>query len=256
MIDFHFRCPMPGNIPEIDSWKSGDLNKVFERIVVDFPIVHIHSRPSAEEAINDPWVLTIDNFLTGKECERLIEMGHELGYERSTSVGMTNFDGTYEETVIEGRTSTNTWCGEECNSDPIISVVLQKIEHLTGIGDNCSEFLQLLRYEPGQYYNTHHDFIEHDLDRPQGVRVMTVFLYLNEPDEGGGTNFPDIGEGITIMPRKGTVLLWPSVLNDDPNAKDARTQHQALPVEKGIKYGANAWLHQRDYKTPNDIACT
>ena len=50
------------------------------------------------------------------------------------------------------------------------------------------------------------------------------------------------------MPKRGRVLIWPSVLDDDPNEKDDRTDHQALPVEAGKKYGANAWLHMRDFK--------
>jgi prolyl 4-hydroxylase len=64
---------------------------------------------------------------------------------------------------------------------------------------------------------------------------LTVFLYLNDVELGGGTDFPKLG--ITVQPAKGRALIWPSVLNEDPNAKDKRTDHQALPVEKGIKYG-------------------
>ena len=30
---------------------------------------------------------------------------------------------------------------------------------------------------------------------------------------------------------------------------------QALPVEKGIKYGANLWIHQYDFRTPSSRAC-
>ena len=29
---------------------------------------------------------------------------------------------------------------------------------------------------------------------------------------------------------------------------DDRTYHEALLVEKGLKYGANAWLHLRNFK--------
>jgi hypothetical protein len=28
-----------------------------------------------------------------------------------------------------------------------------------------------------------------------------------------------------------------------------------LPVIKGVKYGANAWIHMRDFKTPNKKGC-
>jgi hypothetical protein len=48
---------------------------------------------------------------------------------------------------------------------------------------------------------------------------------------GGGTNFPLLGN-LTVMPKKGRALIWPSVLDEDPNAKDARTDHQALPVRR------------------------
>ena len=57
------------------------------------------------------------------------------------------------------------------------------------------------------------------------------------------------------MPKRGRVLIWPSVLDENPSLKDPRTDHQALPVEEGVKYGANAWLHLRDFKTPHKKSC-
>ena len=57
------------------------------------------------------------------------------------------------------------------------------------------------------------------------------------------------------MPKRGKALIWPSVLNDSPNLKDGRTEHQALPVEAGIKYGANAWVHQKDFKEVFKLSC-
>jgi len=82
---------------------------------------------------------------------------------------------------------------------------------------------------------------------------LTLYLYLNDVEAGGGTNFDQLG--ITVSPKRGRALLWPSVLDADPNRKDDRTTHQALPVTSGIKYGANAWFHMRDFKTPNREGC-
>lgn len=31
---------------------------------------------------------------------------------------------------------------------------------------------------------------------------------------------------ITVMPKRGRALFWPSVLNDSPHDKDYRTNHQ------------------------------
>jgi prolyl 4-hydroxylase len=100
--------------------------------------------------------------------------------------------------------------------------------------------LQLLKYEETQFYESHHDYIDNHIDRPQGPRILTVFLYLNDVEAGGGTHFTDLD--ITVMPKRGRALIWPSVFDNDPRLKDARTHHEALPVEKGIKYGANAWV--------------
>jgi len=78
-------------------------------------------------------------------------------------------------------------------------------------------------------------------DRQQGVRILTMYLYLNDVEEGGGTNFDQLN--ITVMPKRGRALLWPSVLDSDPNAKDERTTHQALPVgPDSLKFGANVSL--------------
>ena len=60
---------------------------------------------------------------------------------------------------------------------------------------------------------------------------------------------------LPVMPRKGRALIWPSVTNENPNEKDERTDHRALKVDAGIKYGANAWVHQRDFKKPYNSGC-
>ena len=88
---------------------------------------------------------------------------------------------------------------------------------------------------------------------PCGVRILTLFIYLNDVEEGGGTHFPLLG--ITVEPKMGNALLWPSVLDQSPESKDGRTDHEALPVLKGLKYGANAWIHSRNFKKAFEIGC-
>ena len=91
--------------------------------------------------------------------------------------------------------------------------------------------------------------------RQQGVRILTMYLYLNDKDlKGGGTRFDQLD--ITVMPKMGRALLWPSVMDDNPVQKDGRTTHQALPVREGEKYGANAWFHMHDFKTPYNTGCS
>jgi prolyl 4-hydroxylase len=108
------------------------------------------------------------------------------------------------------------------------------------------EHTQLLRYLPGQYYQRHTDYISSHLSMPMGPRILTLFVYLSDVTEGGGTDFPELQ--LTVQPRKGSAVLWPSVLNEFPRRQDWRADHEALPVLRGVKYGANIWVHQRDYK--------
>ena len=188
------------------------------------------------------------------EAERLIELGAKEGYERSSGVGKTLADGSMESNQFGGRTSTNAWCHKKCSEDPKAAEVIQRLSNITHIPSNNSESLQLLRYEPGQFYRRHHDYIAENVKRQQGVRILTMYLYLNDVEAGGGTKFNVLN--VTVMPKRGRAVLWPSVLNDDPQKKDKRTDHEAMPVEAGIKYGANAWFHIYDYQTPHSKGCT
>lgn len=252
-LSFESRCPLPENLESTNIWKAGDLNKMFERIVADDSYhTQVLLQPTPEK--DAPWVVIIEDFLTDEECQTLIDLGGVRGYERSKDVGAKKFDGTYDSHLSSGRTSSNTWCLDECYEHEVTKRVIEKIENITGIPDANSEYLQLLEYQEGQFYQQHHDFIEFHLEREQGVRIVTLFLYLNDVEEGGGTNFPKLDD-LTVQAKKGRALLWPSVMDANPNEKDPRTDHQALPVLKGIKYGANAWLHLRDFKSPFNRSC-
>mmetsp|Transcript_598 Transcript_598/g.1325 ORF Transcript_598/g.1325 Transcript_598/m.1325 type:complete len:126 (+) Transcript_598:634-1011(+) len=120
---------------------------------------------------------------------------------------------------------------------------------MTSIPYDNFEALQLVRYEPGQFYNRHHDVSKVHYEYPYGPRILTFFLYLNDVESGGGTKFNHLG--FTVEPKKGMALAWPS-LTDDLEEMDDWTWHEALPVLKGNKYGANTWIHLRDYQNVPD----
>lgn len=194
------RCPIDPDAP--NAWVPGDLEEMFINITT-FPenqkySPKIHSRPTMVEGDSistidykiGPWVIVLENFITDEECDRLIELGMAAGYERSADVGKMKIDGTFEADLNDRRTSKNAWCQNDCYDDPMAKSIIYRIGNLTGIPEENSESLQLLQYEVGQYYRTHHDYIEHQVTRQQGVRLLTVFLYLNDVEAGGGTNFP------------------------------------------------------------------
>ena len=258
---FEERCPWDSS-NATNAWKPGSLDSMFQRITQEPYYVHeyspsILSRPGGDphdDSVKDgPWIVVLDNFVKEDECDRLIDLGAQEGYQLSKDIGDRQFDGTYGDQESEYRTSTNAWCTESCYEDPATQQVVRRMENLTDIPDNYAEHFQLLRYQVGQFYGQHHDYSSHIKDRAEGVRILTVFFYLNDVEQGGGTRFPLLD--ITVTPKKGRALVWPSVLNDAPHDMDERTEHEALPVQEGIKYGANAWVHMRDFKTPYADGC-
>lgn len=190
LIDFETRCPYNASQPTI--LNPGDLDKLFIRLTTDEYYLQsyqatIHSMPNPPQQSLDasetksnatirdgPWVVTLENFLSDEECDRLIHLGGQMGYEISKDVGPQKFDGSFEGYANERRTSTNAWCKDECFNDTLTQAVLQRIENVTGVPDVNSEYLQLLKYEVGQFYKTHHDYIAYQTTRQEGVRILTV----------------------------------------------------------------------------------
>jgi len=248
MLLIENRCPIDKNAKP--AWEPGSLNAMFEHLISE-PIA---AKYPVTILSRDPWVVTLDDVVSEEEALHLIDLGGLEGYKRSEDVGAKKADGTYGSIVSTGRTSSNAWCTGDCYKDPIATNVANRLTELTMINENNSEYLQLLRYEPGQFYEDHHDYIGHNRNNQQGVRILTSYLYLNDVEAGGGTKFTRLN--ITVMPKRGRALFWPSVHDDSPHKKDGRTNHQALPVEAGIKFGANGWYHQFDFKTAFENGCT
>ena len=110
----------------------------------------------------------------------------------------------------------------------------------------------MLRYETGQFYKVHHD-----QNSPRasawGPRMFTVFMYIGDGYTGGETHFPRLN--ITVPAGKGRACIWTSVLDSDPYQRDDRTDHESLPVESGVKYGVNYWIHMYPFRSISERGC-
>ena len=60
--------------------------------------------------------------------------------------------GTFESIVSTARTSYNDWWVNDCWKDPLIQSIAEKAQNITGIPKDHSEFFQVLRCDPSQYY--------------------------------------------------------------------------------------------------------
>ena len=66
-------------------------------------------------------------------------------------------------------------------------------------------------------------------------------MYLNTPERGGATTFPDIA--LDVAPRTGNALFF---AYDRPHP-DTKTRHGGAPVLAGEKWIATKWLRERPF---------
>jgi len=241
----------PSERPDVH---KGDINKIFERALAEFP------QYPATVFSRDPWLVQFDNVLDDEECAGIIEaVGGKRGeYIRPSTtakpVRQPNGQVVLTDVPDQIRTSHNAWCQHRsCFKHPVHERVIARMMDIVGLSPNNAEHMQLLKYGPGEYYRLHHDWIPEQLDARCGPRAFTFFLYLSDVEEGGGTAFPYLNK--TVMPKKGSAVLWPHGLDSDPRSKDTRTHHEAMPVVKGLKWAANYWIHGNDFKTSMATGC-
>jgi len=182
--------------------------------------------------IDLPKVKLYGDFLSAEECAQLIELAKDR-LHTSTVVADTGGNALHESRTSSGMFFTR---GEL----PLVKAIEQRLSKLVGIDEDYGEGLQVLRYEVGQEYKPHQDYF----DKPgeHGQRTTTILLYLNTPEEGGGTVFPDAG--ILVQATQGNALVFEYPIADGVLSK---TLHGGAPVTKGVKWAATKWFRDRPF---------
>ena len=184
-----------------------------------------------------PCVVVFGQLLSDDECTGLMALAAPR-LARSETVD--NATGGTEVNVA--RTSDGMFF--ERGEAPLIERIEQRIAELLHWPVDHGEGLQVLRYRPGAEYRPHHDYFdpvhpgtERILQRG-GQRVASVVMYLNTPEGGGATTFPDVG--LEVWPVRGNAVFF----SYDRPHPSTRTLHGGAPVTAGEKWVATKWLRQ------------
>ena len=189
-------------------------------------------------SVNAPTLRVLDGILSEQECTDLIELARPR-LQRTLTV---DTDGRYQ--VDQRRTSEGTFFA--INELPLIGLIEQRLSRLLEIPVNHGEGLQILHYLPGQEYEPHYDWFDPELPsfgpmtKLGGQRIASVVMYLNSPEQGGGTAFPGIG--LTITARRGSAVYFAY------EGGDRTSLHAGLPVIRGEKWIATKWLRERPFR--------
>lgn len=187
-----------------------------------------------------PRVVVFGDLLADDECEALVAAAAKR-LARSLTVETQ----TGGETLNVDRTSDGMFF--ERGENELVARIEQRIAHLLRWPLAFGEGLQVLRYAPGAQYRPHYDYFDPaepgtpTILRRGGQRVGTLVMYLQEPERGGATVFPDIG--LEVAPKRGTAVFF-SYERPDPGT---RTLHGGAPVLAGEKWVATKWLREREF---------
>lgn len=188
-----------------------------------------------------PRVVVFGGLLGTDECQALME---EARPRLARSETVDNATGGSE--VNAARTSEGMFF--ERGETPLIDRIERRIADLLGWPVERGEGLQILRYRPGAEYKPHHDYFDPRyagtpkiLERG-GQRVATVVMYLNTPEGGGSTTFPDVG--LEVAPVQGNAVFF----SYDRAHPATRTLHGGAPVTAGEKWVATKWLREGEFR--------
>ncbi|GJV11117.1 prolyl 4-hydroxylase 1 isoform X1 [Tanacetum coccineum] len=153
------------------------------------------------------------------------------------------------------RTSSGMFLNHEERKYPVVHAIEKRIATYSQVPIENGELIQVLRYEPNQFYRPHHDYFSDTFNLKRGgQRVATMLMYLTDNVEGGETFFPMAGseecscggkmmKGLCVKPNKGdAVLFWSMGLDGQ---SDPSSIHGGCEVLSGEKWSATKWMRQK-----------
>ena len=190
--------------------------------------------------LRKPRIVVLGNLLSDAECDALIEAARPR-LVRSLTIEVE----TGGEELNADRTSEGMFF--ERGADAMIGQIEARIAALLHWPIENGEGLQVLRYPPQAEYKPHYDYFDPQqagtpvvLQRG-GQRVATLIIYLNEPEQGGGTVFPEVQ--FEVAPKRGNAVFF----SYDRPHPSTQSLHGGAPVLRGEKWIATKWLRERRF---------
>lgn len=190
---------------------------------------------------DEPNVRVFDDFVSDSEIAHLIAAGNQDLAPALVSLGEKG-------SLSQGRTGRNCWIAH--SHDPIIAALSDRISALIALPLLNAESLQLIHYFETQEYAPHFDAWDAGTEagdrcmKRGGQRLVTCLLYLNDVEQGGGTNFPKLG--IIVEAKKGRMLVFNNC-HPGTTIRHPSTLHGGMPVLTGEKWACNLWFRERSY---------
>ena len=188
-------------------------------------------------AMTHPRVIVFGDLLSAEECAELIALAR-IRLSRSETVATR----TGESEVNEARTSDGMFF--QPGEFPVCARLEARLARLLDWPLENGEGLQILRYRPGAEYKPHYDYFDPAepgtpaILKRGGQRLASIVCYLNTPEAGGATVFPEAG--IEVAPVQGNAVFF----SYDRPHPSTRTLHGGAAVTAGEKWVATKWMRE------------
>ncbi|MEQ1686297.1 MAG: 2OG-Fe(II) oxygenase [Burkholderiaceae bacterium] len=188
-------------------------------------------------SLHNPRVVVFANLISDEECDEIIALARAR-LARSETVQTE----TGSSEVNEARTSQGMFF--ERGEHAVCARVEARMAALMHWPLENGEGLQVLRYGPGAEYKPHYDYFDPSqpgtpsILKRGGQRVASLVCYLNTPERGGATIFPDVQ--LEVAPVKGNAVFF----SYDRAHASTRSLHGGAPVVEGEKWVATKWVRE------------
>jgi prolyl 4-hydroxylase len=199
--------------------------------------------PTAETLSAAPLVRRLPDVIHPLLLEMVINLAAPL-VQRSQIVDAR----TGEARVDEMRNSSHVTLSPR-QHDHVLEALERCISRVSGMPALNSEFLQILRYRPGEEFRPHVDYFNesgagaYQSLADGGQRAQTVLIYLNDDYSGGSTCFPELQ--LNIKGRRGDILHFHNLGADGLGHKGSL--HAGMPVIAGEKWLISQWIRSDRY---------
>lgn len=201
---------------------------------------HERALPQAQTRSTQPRIAALPGLLSADECIYLALKGLPM-LRPARIVGR---DG---QPMLDPMRSNETVKFGLLEADAVVQSLDLRVAAALGHPADHGEGLALLRYQVGQQYQPHCDWIDPERDATRadlerwGQRVATCVVYLNDSFEGGTTAFPELG--LEFRGAVGDAFVWDNVHPD--GQVDPLTLHAGRPPTQGVKYLLSKWMRNR-----------
>lgn len=197
--------------------ENGGLNSYFEGLQKDARNVQksefvSYPNKEGEGKENESYVVALPDVISEKEADALIFLAKAIGFSLTESAS------------CRGQAACSAY---QIEQDEIYKEVMEKIAALANTTVDYLQPMEIQRHsKTDQSTGLRHNYDLSGVWKPAGPPVLSFLVFLSDHDsKGGQLGFPHL-DWLFIQPKKGMIVLWPNVINENVWEIDPLTSYE------------------------------